>query len=59
MVIAKIIESLESLDYPKNMYDIFIIADNCTDNTAKIAKTYDGIYVCERNVPDKRGKGYA
>ncbi|AJD30439.1 MULTISPECIES: glycosyltransferase family 2 protein [Clostridium] len=59
MVIAKIIESLESLDYPKNMYDIFIIADNCTDNTAKIAKTYDEIYVCERNVPDKRGKGYA
>ncbi|EJP6471428.1 glycosyltransferase family 2 protein [Clostridium sp. L74] len=59
MVIGKIIESLESLDYPKNMYDIFIIADNCTDNTAKIAKTYDGIYVCERNVPDKRGKGYA
>lgn len=59
MVIGKIIESLESLDYPKNLYDIFIIADNCTDNTAKIAKTYDGIYVCERNVPDKRGKGYA
>ncbi|MBD5642882.1 glycosyltransferase family 2 protein [Clostridium botulinum] len=59
MVIGKIIESLESLDYPKNLYDIFIIADNCTDNTAKIAKTYDGVYVCERNVPDKRGKGYA
>ncbi|MCC5426987.1 glycosyltransferase family 2 protein [Clostridium botulinum] len=59
MVIGKIIESLESLDYPKNLYNIFIIADNCTDNTAKIAKTYDGVYVCERNVPDKRGKGYA
>lgn len=59
MVIGKIIESLEALDYPKNLYDIFIIADNCTDNTAKIAKTYDGVYVCERNVPDKRGKGYA
>lgn len=59
MVIGKIIESLEELDYPKNLYDIFIIADNCTDNTAKIAKTYDGVYVCERNVPDKRGKGYA
>nr|WP_025776007.1 glycosyltransferase family 2 protein [Clostridium botulinum] len=59
MVIGKIIESLEALDYPKNLYDIFIIADNCTDNTAKIAKTYDGVYICERNVPDKRGKGYA
>ncbi|MCR1933094.1 glycosyltransferase family 2 protein [Clostridium tepidum] len=58
-VIGKIIESLKSLDYPQNLYDIFIIADNCTDNTAKIAKAYDGIYVCERNVPNKRGKGYA
>lgn len=59
MVIGKIIESLKSLDYPKNLYDIFIIADNCTDETAEIAKTYDGVHVCERNVPDKRGKGYA
>ena len=46
------------LDYPKEMYDIFVIADNCTDNTAKIARGYN-VNVCERNVSDKRGKGYA
>jgi cellulose synthase/poly-beta-1,6-N-acetylglucosamine synthase-like glycosyltransferase len=58
MVIDKIIESLQELDYPKKMYDIFIIADNCTDNTAKIANSYN-VNVYERNVKDKRGKGYA
>lgn len=58
MVIGKIIESLKELDYPKDMYDIFIIADNCTDSTAKIASNYK-VNVYERNVPDKRGKGYA
>lgn len=58
MVIAKIIESLNELDYPKDMYDIFVIADNCDDNTASIARGY-GVNVYERNVPDKRGKGYA
>ena len=46
------------LDYPKELYDIFVIADNCTDKTAKIAKGY-GVNVCERFEKDKRGKGYA
>ncbi|MFL0196400.1 glycosyltransferase family 2 protein [Clostridium sp. WILCCON 0269] len=58
MVIAKIIESLQDIDYPKNMYDIFVIADNCDDNTAAIAKKYN-VNVFERKVPDKKGKGYA
>lgn len=58
-VISEIIESLKELDYPKKLYDIFIIADNCTDNTAKIANQYDDVSVFERNVPEKRGKGYA
>lgn len=58
MVIGKIIESLKEIEYPKNMYDIFVIADNCTDKTANIARRYN-INVYERNVPDKRGKGYA
>jgi hypothetical protein len=58
MVIAKIIESLQDIEYPKEMYDIFVIADNCSDKTASIARKYD-VNVFERNVPDKRGKGYA
>lgn len=58
MVIGKIIESLKEIDYPKEMYDIFVVADNCDDNTASIARSY-GVNVHERKVPDKRGKGYA
>jgi cellulose synthase/poly-beta-1,6-N-acetylglucosamine synthase-like glycosyltransferase len=59
VVIANIIESLNALDYPRDLYDIMIIADNCTDNTASIARSYNGAMVFERNVPDNKGKGYA
>jgi cellulose synthase/poly-beta-1,6-N-acetylglucosamine synthase-like glycosyltransferase len=58
VVIGSLIESMMKLDYPKDMYDVFVIADNCTDDTAKIAKGY-GVNVCERFAEDKRGKGYA
>ena len=37
-VIGNLIESLKNLDYPDELYDIYVIADNCTDDTAKIAK---------------------
>ena len=37
-VVGNLIESLKNQDYPKDLYDIYVIADNCTDNTAKIAR---------------------
>lgn len=58
VVIGKLIESMLNLNYPKEMYDVFVIADNCTDNTAKVSQKY-GVNVCERFNKDKRGKGYA
>lgn len=58
VVIGSLIESMLKLDYPREMYDIFVIADNCTDNTAKISAEY-GVNVCERFNEEKRGKGYA
>ncbi|MDF2883676.1 MAG: group 2 family glycosyl transferase protein, partial [Clostridiaceae bacterium] len=57
-VIDKIIESLLELDYPKELYDIFVIADNCNDRTAEIARKYN-VNVFERKVLNKRGKGFA
>lgn len=36
-VIGKLIDSLISQNYPKNMYDIFVIPNNCNDNTEQIA----------------------
>lgn len=59
VVVGSLIESMLKLDYPKELYDIFVIADNCTDKTAEIAKQYEGVNVCERFNDEKRGKGYA
>jgi cellulose synthase/poly-beta-1,6-N-acetylglucosamine synthase-like glycosyltransferase len=58
IVIGKLIESMKKQDYPKELFDIYVIADNCTDKTAEIARSYD-VTVCERKIDDKRGKGYA
>lgn len=58
VVIANCVDSLKQLNYPRDMYDIFVIADNCTDKTAEIARKH-GARVFERSNKDKRGKGYA
>ena len=46
-VIKNLIESLKEQNYPKDKLDIYVIADNCTDNTAPIAKNA-GAIVYER-----------
>lgn len=58
-VVGALIENLLKLNYPRDMYDIFVICDNCTDNTAKIARSYEGVFACERSNQNLRGKGYA
>ncbi len=58
LVIENIVKNLSSLKYPKELYDIFVIADNCTDNTAQIARTA-GAFVYERFNKVDIGKGYA
>ena len=57
-VIANLVESLKNQTYDKELYDIYVIADNCTDNTAKIAKEF-GAIVYERFDQTKKTKGYA
>lgn len=57
-VIGALVESLQALDYPKELYDIYVIADNCTDNTAQIAKDL-GAIVYERFDEKKKTKGFA
>ena len=58
MVVGNLIESLKQQNYPKELYDIYVIADNCTDSTAKVAKEA-GAIVYERFDPDHKTKGYA
>lgn len=57
-VVGALLENLNKLDYPKELYDVFVIADNCTDGTARIARSM-GVYACERFNGKQRGKGYA
>lgn len=57
-VVGNLIESLKKQNYPKDLYDIYVIADNCTDNTAEIAKNA-GAIVYERFDETKKTKGYA
>lgn len=57
-IISKTIYSLSGLIYPKKNYDVFVIADNCTDQTAQIARTL-GATVLERTNQTQKGKGYA
>ena len=57
-VIGNLLESLKNQEYPKDLYDIYVIADNCTDNTAKIARDA-GAIVYERFDSTNKTKGYA
>jgi len=57
-VIANLVESLKKQNYPKDKFDIFVIADNCTDKTAEVARNA-GAIVYERTDPDHKTKGYA
>ena len=37
-VIGDIIRNLEDMDYPRELYDYYVIADNCVDRTAEVAR---------------------
>ena len=58
MVLGDLLENLKILKYPKELYDIYVIADNCTDSTAEVAHRH-GAYVLERCNKELGGKGYA
>lgn len=57
-VIGELLESIRRQDYPSEFLDIYVIADNCTDPTAAVARSH-GVRVFERFHSSKIGKGYA
>lgn len=57
-VISELISSIKLQDHPSELIKIFVVADNCTDKTAAIARS-QGAYVWERFSSGKVGKGYA
>lgn len=57
-VVGELVKNLKDLDYPKDKFRVFVVADNCDDNTAEIARDM-GATVFERFDKSKRGKGFA
>ena len=57
-VIGQLINSIKRQNYPTQLVDIYVVADNCTDNTAEVAKNA-GAIVYERFNRQRVGKGYA
>ncbi len=57
-VIGNLIHSINVQNYPQELIDVFVVADNCTDDTAEVAREA-GATVFKRFNDKEVGKGYA
>ena len=57
-VIGNLLDSIKKQDYPMDLVTTFVVADNCTDNTAEIAREH-GAVCYERFDNEHRTKGFA
>jgi cellulose synthase/poly-beta-1,6-N-acetylglucosamine synthase-like glycosyltransferase len=58
ILLPQSLASCRELAYPRELFDVHVIADNCRDRTAMIARE-SGAVVHERFDDRRRGKGYA
>jgi cellulose synthase/poly-beta-1,6-N-acetylglucosamine synthase-like glycosyltransferase len=58
LLISRLCKSLLEIKYPREFYEIFIIADNCSDRTVEICASFP-VNVLQRNDPSHTGKGFA
>lgn len=58
LVVGPLIDSIKQMKYPKDLFDIHVIADHCSDHTAYVAANH-GAYVHVRENQERRGKGFA
>lgn len=56
--ISSTVKSLLALDWPADKRRVVVVADNCSDNTADLARQA-GAVVLERQSATHKGKGYA
>jgi len=57
-LIGGTVGALLQIDYPRNLFRVLVVADNCSDETAARAEAA-GATVLVRSDPVHRGKGYA
>lgn len=57
-LLPSLLENLRQLAYPPSLYAVHVVADNCTDSTAALARN-GGAVVHERFDTQQIGKGYA
>lgn len=57
-VLGNLLDSIAKQDYPADLITTFVVADNCTDATARIAREH-GAVCYERFDQEHRTKGYA
>jgi exopolysaccharide biosynthesis WecB/TagA/CpsF family protein len=57
-LISRSVASMLAQDYPRELFEVVVIADNCADQTASRARDH-GARVVERSDPDRPGKGNA
>lgn len=58
-VLPQLLKSLQEQTYDMSLVTVFVVADNCTDATAKVASEFSGVKVYERFNTELVGKGYA
>ena len=56
--LARTVKSLLAVDYPPALRRVVVVADNCSDRTAEVAREA-GAECLVRDDPSRRGKGYA
>jgi len=57
-VIGRTVTALSRMNYPRDLFDVFVVADHCRDGTASVARDA-GAIVYERDEPPAGSKGHA
>lgn len=57
-VIDGSLAAINALEYPRDRFQVLVIADNCDDGTADVSRAA-GATVMVRSDPERRGKGWA
>lgn len=56
VVIGNLVQSLNNQNYPKDKYDVFVVPNNCEDNTEEVAKSFKAqIINCENIITKSKG----